>query len=136
MRKILILFILLATPSCLLAQDLTVGKTREQIRHIIQSNRAFKLLPGKSCDTVVFQAGMQTVFYYKGNVCYSSKSILPVMYMNDVIQKMTTDSYIKIKDNVWTDAAKRIQVVVTMDKVNNKCIVVTTKIGDAPLRIN
>jgi hypothetical protein len=134
MRKILILFLLLAAPVCLLAQDLTIGKTRDQVRHIIQSNPAFKLLPGKSCDTAIFQAGMQTVFYYKDNVCYSSKSILPVMYMNDVIQKMTTDSYTKIKDNIWRDAAKRIEVVVTMDKVNNKCIVVTTKIGNAPVK--
>jgi len=134
MKKILILLVLLTAPVCLLAQDLTVGKTREQVRHIIQSNPAFKLLPGKSCDTAIFQAGMQTVFYYKNNICYSSKSILPVMYINDVIQKMTTDSYTKIKDNVWQDAGKRIEVVVTMDKVNNKCIVVTTKIGDTPLK--
>jgi hypothetical protein len=44
---------------------------------------------------------MQAIFLYKDNICYKSRSILPLQYMTDVVNKMTTDSYKKIKDNIW-----------------------------------
>jgi hypothetical protein len=134
MKKILILLLFLYAPMCLPAQALTIGKTRDQIKDMVKATPAFKLHSGESCDTLVFQMGMQTIFYYKDDICYSSKSILPVMFMNDVVQKMTTDSYVKVKDNVWRDAGNRIEVVVTVGNATKTCTVVTTRIDDTAIK--
>jgi hypothetical protein len=44
--------------------------------------------------------------------------------MTDVVNKMTTDSYKKIKDNIWINLEETIMVEVDKDK--DKCIVVST----------
>jgi len=62
---------------------------------------------------------MQTIFLYKNNLCYSSTSILPLQYMDVMVEKMTTDSYKKIKDNVWVDAKETIKVEITIDQIKN-----------------
>jgi hypothetical protein len=67
---------------------------------------------------------MQAIFLYKDNICYKSRSILPLQYMTDVVNKMTTDSYKKIKDNIWINLEETIMVEVDKDK--DKCIVVST----------
>ncbi|WP_428328865.1 hypothetical protein [Mucilaginibacter sp.] len=116
MNKILVILLFgFFNHSNLLAQT-TIGESKEEIRKLIQSNPNFKLLPGDNCDTLNFAQGMQAIFLYKNNICYSSTSVLPLKYKNDIIEKMTTDSYKKINDNTWIDNKKTIQVTVSVDK--------------------
>jgi hypothetical protein len=131
MKKKLVLFLFVfLTPLYLLAQN-TIGKSKDEIRNIIQSNPNFKLLPGDNCDTLKFAQGMQSVFFYKDNMCYRSTSILPLAYMNDVIEKMTTDSYKKINQNVWVDSKETMKVEIKVDKNKKLCVVETTAFDKA-----
>ncbi len=123
MKKLIILLIAISGPLFLQAQT-TIGKSKDGIRKIIQSNPSFKLLAGDNCDTLVFAQTMQTIFSYKDNICYKSVSVMPLEYMPDVVQHMTEDLYKKIKDNVWIDAKETIKVQITADKKN--CFVETT----------
>jgi len=112
-------------PLYLLAQN-TIGKSKDQIRNIIQSNPNFKLSSGNNCDTMKFTQGMQTIFFYKNDTCYSQTSILPLKYMKDIVEKMTTDSYKKINENVWIDPKETMKVVIKIDNNRKICSVETT----------
>lgn len=125
MKKLIILLIITLSHFCLKAQT-TIGKSKEEIRKIIQSNPNFKLLAGDDRDTLDFTQGMQTIFDYKNNVCYKSISVLPLKYMSSIIEKMTTDSYKKINDNTWVDPKNMIKVSVMVDKTKDVFLVTTT----------
>jgi hypothetical protein len=49
-----------------------------------------------------------------------------------IIKKMADDGYVKIGDNVWTDAKKRVRIEFTEDKANNRCISEATQTDDTP----
>ena len=125
MKKLLILLFIAVTPFWVLAQT-TIGKSKEELRKIIQSDPNFKIATGIESDTLSLQPGMQSIFFYKHDTCYRSKSILPLQYMSAVTDKLTQDSYKKIKDNIWTNAIETIQVEVVVDKINDRCTVETT----------
>jgi hypothetical protein len=130
MKRLFALMVLLGAPLFLFAQDLTVGKTRDQIRDMVRATPAFKLATGESSDTLNFQAGMQTIFYYKDNVCYSSRSRFPLIFKDLIIKKMSDDGYVKVGDNAWTDSKKRVRVVVTEDHANNFGYSEATRLDD------
>jgi hypothetical protein len=69
MKKILAVLALFTAPLYLSGQNLTLGKTKDEIRDIVRTTPTFKLGTGENSDTLSFQAGMQTIFYYKGNLC-------------------------------------------------------------------
>ena len=125
MKKLIILSTIILAPFFVKAQN-TIGKSKEDIRKIIQSNPNFKLLAGDNCDTLDFTQGMQAIFDYKNNICYKSISVLPLNYMSSIIEKMTTDSYKKINDNTWVDSKETIKVSVVVDKTKGVCFVTTT----------
>jgi len=125
MKKLITLLAIILVPFCLSAQN-TVGKSKQDIRKIIQSNPNFKLLAGKDCDTLDFTQGMQAIFDYKNDICYKSISVMPLKYMSSVTGKMTADSYKKISDNTWIDSNETIKVFISIDKIKNLCFVTTT----------
>ena len=125
MKKLLLLLTVILVPFCLRAQN-TIGKSKEEIRKIIQSNPNFKLLAGDNCDTLDFTQGMQAIFIYKNDTCYKSTSVLPLKYMSSIVEKMTTDSYKKINDNIWVDSKETIEVSIIVNKVKDVFFVTTT----------
>ena len=116
---------------CLLAQALTIGKTRDQIRDMVRATPTFKLGTGENSDTLNFQAGMQTIFYYTDNVCNGSRSRFPLIFKDMIIKKMSDDGYVKVGDNVWTDSKKRVRIVITEDKANNFGFSDASRLDDA-----
>ena len=126
MKKIVIVFLFVFLYHSNLFGQNTIGESKEEIRKLIQSNPNFKLLQGDNCDTLDFTQGMQAIFLYKDNICYSSTSVLPSKYQNAIMEKMTTDSYKKINDTVWIDPKETIKVKVVVDKNKGLCFVTTT----------
>lgn len=126
MKKIVLILLLGFLDRSHLFAQTTIGESREDIRKLIQSNPNFKLLPGDNCDTLSFTQGMQAIFLYKNNICYSSTSVLPLKYMNAVTEKMSNDSYKRINDNTWIDPKETIKVAVTINKIKSVCFVTTT----------
>lgn len=131
MKLLFSLMLICLVPLCLKAQDSTLGKTKDQIRAMIKPYPAIKLAPGDNADTLTMQGDLKTIVFYKNNVCYSSKSILPLKLMDMVTLKMTKDGYKKIKDNVWISPSGVIRVELKVDQKNNVFITETTR-ADSP----
>lgn len=112
------------------AQDATLGKSRTAIRELVQSNSAIKLSQSTDCDTLSMKGGLKTMMYYKNDVCYASKSIMPLTYMEMVIEQMTKNLYKKLKENTWTNPTGTVKVEITVDKGNN-CFTVDTSQAQA-----
>ncbi|SDE41196.1 hypothetical protein SAMN05216464_10638 [Mucilaginibacter pineti] len=129
MKILLMLALLCGLPYCLKAQDPTLGKTKEQIRALIKPNSGIKLSAGESSDTLSMDGGLQTVMYYKNNICYTSKSVMPLKYIDYVTKKMTADSYKKVSDSVWLTSSGKIKVEITVDKNRQQFFVKTSLAG-------
>lgn len=128
--KVLILFALLFTiPLYLKAQDATLGKSKEQIRALIKPNGGIILLKGNDCDTLTLQGGLKTFMYYKDDVCYASKSIIPLKYLTMIVEKMTTDSYKKVGENEWVNHSETVKVNITILKTEDQFIVETSQLN-------
>lgn len=112
------------------AQEATLGKSRTEIRDLVQSNSAIKLSQSSDCDTLSMKGGLKTMMYYKNDVCYASKSIMPIAYMDMVTEQMTKNLYKKLKENTWTNPAGTVKVEITIDKGNN-CFTVDTSQAQA-----
>ncbi|MBS1530436.1 MAG: hypothetical protein JSU01_09025 [Bacteroidetes bacterium] len=131
MKKLFALLVLLGAPLFLFAQDLTIGKTRDQIGKIIKATPTFQLGAGENTDTLKFQAGMQTIFYYKDGICYRSQSRFPLIFKDMITKHMADDGYVNVGGNVWNDAKKRVRIVLTLDTVSHFGYSEATRLDDA-----
>lgn len=123
MKILFILLFVLTASFDLKAQDATIGKSKDQIRALIKPNSGINLLQGSDCDTLTMQGGLAIFMYYKNNICYASKSIMPLSYMNMVTEKMTTDSYKKLTEDTWINNSQTVKVKITVLKDKNQFIV-------------
>lgn len=126
MKKAILFFILLSGPVCLLGQGVSIGKTQEQIRSMVQSNTAFKLKAGENTDTLVFQDVMSTVFFYKDKICNRTVSLMSLKAMDYMVRKMTEDGYTKTAKNIWLSTHKTLRVEISVDEEKSQCTVETT----------
>jgi len=129
MKNVFFFIIICLIPCCLKAQDSTLGKTKDQIRAMVKPYPAIKLARGEDADTLTMQGDLKTVILYKNNVCYASRSILPLKVLDLVTQKMTKDGYKKVKDNEWISGSGAIKVVLTTDQKTGHFITETTGAG-------
>lgn len=127
MKLLLFLTFICLIPFCLKAQDSTLGKTKDQMRAMVKPYPGIKLAPGNNADTLTMQGGLKTIVFYKDNVCYASKTIMPLKLMDMVTQKMTKDGYKKIKDNVWISPSGVIRVEIKVDNSTDEFITNTTR---------
>ncbi|QKJ31119.1 hypothetical protein HQ865_15600 [Mucilaginibacter mali] len=112
------------------AQEATLGKSRAEIRELIQSNNAIKLTKSTDCDTLSMDGGLKTMMFYKNDVCYASKSVMPMKYMDMVTEQMSKSQYKKLNDTTWTNQAGTVKVEITVDKDKN-CFTVNTSQAQA-----
>jgi hypothetical protein len=131
MKILLALTLILITPYCLKAQGTTLGKTKEQIRAMIDPNNGIKLSKGDNADTLSMQGGLQIIMYYKNDICYSSKSVMPLAYKDMVVKKMTADSYKKVKENVWIHPSGTVKVEIVVFKEKNIFTAETSQVDNS-----
>ncbi len=129
MKILLTVILIVIIPLCLKAQGTTLGKTKEQIRAMIDPNNGIKLSKGDSTDTLSMTGGLQMIMYYKDNVCYTSKSVMPLAYRDMIIKKMTDDSYKKVNDNLWINPSHTVKVELVVFKEKNIFTVETSEIN-------
>jgi len=127
MKNFLFLILICLAPFCLKAQDSTLGKTKDQIRAMVKPYPAIKLAPGDNADTLTMQGDLKTIVLYKNNICYASRSILPLKVLDMVIQKMTKDGFKKVKENEWISSSGAIKVVFIPDQKPGHFITETTR---------
>lgn len=128
MKILLAFFLLFTLPYTLKAQDPTLGKTKEQIRALIKPNSGIDILRGEDSDTLVLQGGPKTVMYYKNNICYASKSTLPLSMLPVMVDFMKNDAYKKIKENEWVNSSNTVKVEITIMKDTKQLFVETSQI--------
>ena len=119
MKILLVLILIVITPCCLKAQGTTLGKTKEQIRAMIDPNSGIQISKGDNADTLSTKDGLQIIMYYKDNICYTSKSVMPLAYLDMVVKKMTDDSYKKVNENVWINPGGTLKVEIVVFKEKN-----------------
>lgn len=130
MKILLTLILLVSACCCLKAQDATLGKSRAEIKELIRSNTAIKLTQSNDCDTLSMAGGLKTMMFYKNDICYASKSIMPMTYMNAVTEQMTKSLYKKLNETTWTNQAGTVKVEIMVDKDKN-CFIVNTSQAQA-----
>ncbi len=124
MKSPFLLFILaFSAPLLTKAQDQTLGKSREQIRAIVNQSEGIKLLKGSNCDTLVLEGGLKSFIFYKNDTCYTSKSFLPIKYLDIIITKMKTDSYQQIGENTWLNLNRTVSVQIFILKQGDEVMV-------------
>ena len=128
MKKIVVTLLLgFVTHTCLFAQS-TIGKSREELTKITNTNTNIKLLKGVDTDTLNFLGGIQSIYYYKKDICCSSKSTLPSKFEAPMVDNLKTDNYKKLNNNTWVSPAGNIKVVFKEDKTKGIFTILTTPV--------
>lgn len=113
MKILLLTLFTMLFATAVMAQRTTLGQSKDQFRATIKPNGGITLLKGQTTDTLTMPGGLQIVMYYRRDTCYQSISLMPIIYKNLMINKMTEDGYQKINDTTWKDRTKTVRVVVT-----------------------
>ena len=126
MKILVLLALIIIMPAAVMAQRTTLGQSKEEFRATIKPNGGITLLKGQTSDTLTMQGGLQIVMYYRRDTCYRSVSLMPMIFKNLMVNKMTEDGYQKVNDTTWTNRINTVRVVVTDNSDKQHFTVVDT----------
>ena|ERR1700729_4056890 len=127
---LLITAIVLIAPQILKAQGPGVGDSKAKVREMLKSHPEDKLSAGARVDTINSPGGVQDIFFYRNDICYSSKMTIPIMFLEPMKSRFNDKTiFRRINDSVWVNikGTKRVEIINANDKTH---IVVRNSIID------
>jgi hypothetical protein len=130
--KLLVFVLILFLPYHLFAQGkIELGQSKDKIRNflILNTDKKIKVSNGNNCDTVTVNNGLiQTLIYYKNDMCNSMKVTMHYITINAIKKQLTDNSFTMLKEGVWLNQQGHVRADVTADKSQDIVIMVETQI--------